>query len=408
MASQAPNMLPLLYNGLEPLNRNLHGNFKVRRLSGLDRVATTHAMPVTVDEFAMAQRHYPDRLFGRRQSGADRADGPARGHQHLLRRRRALRSSRTSTCRPICAAIPFVLARLREDSDELSLCFDPTSGAVGEFDEGEPLFDGEEPSEATKAILQFCEQFEQAGQRTQAFMNELKESGLLMDGEVAIQPEGAEQPFIYRGFQMVDEEKFRNLRGDKLSKLNQNGALPLIMAHLFSLSVIREIFGAPGAAGHRPDPVRSRPRRGVSRCTLACPGQAARVDRCGGPFRRALKRRGAPTSGKPRRFRLLPLQRSERHAPSGAFLPDFRPSRRMPGGRFLFGGLAQACGRAAPRRALSPSASISSAMRSNPAPARAAVAVEIERPVDFQLQRVDAPRPAGHAGRRSRRRHRDR
>ena len=59
MASQAPNMLPLLYNGLEPLNRNSHGTYKVRRLNGLDRVATTHAIPVTVDEFAMAQRHYP-------------------------------------------------------------------------------------------------------------------------------------------------------------------------------------------------------------------------------------------------------------------------------------------------------------------------------------------------------------
>jgi hypothetical protein len=147
---------------------------------------------------------------------------------------------------------PFVLARLREESDELSLCFDPTSGAVGEFDEGEPLFNGEEPSEATKAILQFCEQFEQAGQRTQAFMNELKEAGLLMEGEVAIQPEGAEQPFIYRGFQMIDEEKFRNLRGDELRKLNQNGALPLIMAHIFSLPVIREIFGRQVRQGTGP------------------------------------------------------------------------------------------------------------------------------------------------------------
>ena len=33
-------------------------------------------------------------------------------------------------------------------------------------------------------------------------------SDLLMDGEVAIQPEGFDQPFIYRGFRMVDEEKF--------------------------------------------------------------------------------------------------------------------------------------------------------------------------------------------------------
>jgi hypothetical protein len=251
MASQAPNMLPLLYNGLEPLNRNQHSNYKVRRLTGLDRVASTHAIPVTVDEFAMIQRHFPI-VFS---SGANPVPialmGLHEGTNTFFDEQGVAREP--SVYLPAyLRRYPFVLARLREDSDELSLCFDPTSGAVGEFDEGEPLFDGEEPSEATKAILQFCEQFEQAGQRTQAFMNELKESGLLMEGEVAIQPEGSEQPFIYRGFQMVDEDKFRDLRGDELRKLNQNGALPLIMAHLFSLSVIREIFARQVQQGTGP------------------------------------------------------------------------------------------------------------------------------------------------------------
>jgi hypothetical protein len=147
---------------------------------------------------------------------------------------------------------PFLLARLRPDSDEMSLCFDPTSGAIGEFEEGELLFDGDQPSNATKAVLQFCEQFEAAGQRTGAFINDLKESGLLMEGEVAIQPEGAAQPFIYRGFQMVDEEKLRNLRGDELRKMNQSGMLALIFAHLFSLSQIREIFSRQVAQGKGP------------------------------------------------------------------------------------------------------------------------------------------------------------
>ena len=255
MASQAPNLLPLLYDGLEPLNRNLHGKYRIRRLNGFPRVAQAHAIPVTVDEFAMAQRHFPI-VFSSGDAPVPIAlmglhegtntffdkDGTAREQNFYLP--------------AYLRRYPFVLARLREDSDELSLCFDPTSDAIGEFEDGEPLFDGEEPSEATKAILQFCEQFEQAGQRTQAFMTELKDSGLLMDGEVAIQPEGAEQPFIYRGFQMVDEEKFRNLTGDKLRKLNQNGALPLIMAHLFSLSVIRDIFGRQVQQGNGPAALR--------------------------------------------------------------------------------------------------------------------------------------------------------
>jgi len=246
-------MLPLLYEGLEPLNRNLHGNYNIRRLGGLERVATVHAIPVTVDEFAVVQRHYPI-VFS---AGADPVPialmGLHEGTNTFFDKKGEVLEPGTYIPAYL-RRFPFVLARLRDDSDELSLCFDPTSGAVGEFDEGEPLFDGEEPSGATKAVLQFCEQFEQAGHRTQAFVNELKQSELLMEGEVAIQPEGAEQPFIYRGFQMIDEEKFQNLRGDELRKLNQNGGLALIMAHLFSLSMIREIFGRQVRQGTGPVP----------------------------------------------------------------------------------------------------------------------------------------------------------
>ncbi len=35
-----------------------------------------------------------------------------------------------------------------------------------------------------------------------------------MDGEVAIQQENNDKPFVYRGFQMVGENKLRELRGD--------------------------------------------------------------------------------------------------------------------------------------------------------------------------------------------------
>ncbi|MBA3668045.1 MAG: SapC family protein [Sphingomonas sp.] len=255
MASQAPNLLPLLYNDLEPLNRNVHGAYKVRKMGGVDRVATAHAIPMTVDEFSLAQRYFPI-VFSAGENPVPLAlMGLHEGTNTFFGPDGTLID--TSAYVPAyLRRFPFVLARLRDDSDELSLCFDPTAGAVGEFDEGEALFDGEEPSEATKAILQFCEQFEQAGQRTQAFMAELIESKLLMEGEVAIQPEGADQPFVYRGFQMVDEEKFQNLRGDELRKLNQNGGLALIMAHLFSLSVIREIFARQVAQGTGPIPAR--------------------------------------------------------------------------------------------------------------------------------------------------------
>ncbi len=68
----------------------------------------------------------------------------------------------------------------------------------------------------------------------------------------SIQQEGHEQPFIYRGFKMIDEAKVRALRGDTVRKLNQNGILALIHAHLFSLQLMREIFAVQVSQGKVP------------------------------------------------------------------------------------------------------------------------------------------------------------
>ena len=256
MATAAPTQsLPLFYKELEPLNVTQHGKMKVRPLQSMPEVATTHGVPVTVDEFSLAQRHYPI-VFSIGDNPVPIAlMGLNEGVNVFLDDSGRTVGNAQLYIPAYIRRYPFMLARLRPESDELSLCFDPTAGAVGEFDEGEPLFEGDQPSAATKAILDFCEQFETAGQRTGAFMEELTKSGLMMEGEVAIQPEGAEQPFIYRGFRMVDEEKLRELRGDELRKMNQSGMLPLIYAHLFSLSQMREVFGRQVEQGKAPQPV---------------------------------------------------------------------------------------------------------------------------------------------------------
>ena len=243
MATAAPNQeLPLFYSALEALNTQQHGKMKIRKIEKAPMMGATHAIPVTVDEFSLLQRHYPI-VFSVGQTAVPLALMGLNEGVNVFLDENGISREQNIYIPAYMRRYPFLLARLRPDNDELSLCFDPNSGAVGDFENGEPLFDGDQPSEATKAILQFCEQFETAGQRTAAFVEELNKQNLLMDGEVAIQPEGAPQPFVYRGFKMVDEEKLRELRGDELRKMNQNGMLALIYAHLFSLSQVREIFG---------------------------------------------------------------------------------------------------------------------------------------------------------------------
>jgi hypothetical protein len=253
MATEAPTKnMPMLYEALEPLSSTVHGKMKIRRVDKAPTVGTTHAIPATVDEFALLARHYPI-IF---------AVGDDPVPLALMGLTEGVNAFMDENGKPLDPNLyvpayvrryPFLLARLRPDSDELSLCFDPTIGAIGDFEDGEPLFEENgEPSQATKSILQFCEQFETAGQRTAAFIRDLKKADLLMDGEVAIQPEGAPQPFTYRGFQMVDEEKLREMRGDELRKFNQSGLLPLIYAHLFSLSQVRDLFARQVQQGKGP------------------------------------------------------------------------------------------------------------------------------------------------------------
>ncbi len=258
MASTAPtNQLPIFYNSLEPLSSTAHANFKARTAQKAPFLAQTHAVPITIDEFVAAQRFYPIvfsvgenpvplALMGLNE-GVNvflDADGKLLGDAYVpayIRR------------------YPFMLARIRQGADELSLCFDSSSELVGPYEDGNPLFVDGKPSETTNSILKFCEEFEISAQRTGAFVKELREADLLIDGEVAIQPAGSEQPFLYRGFQMVGDDKLRDLRGDTLRKMNQNGMLQLIMAHQFSLPLVRELFGKQVQQGKGPQGVAGAP-----------------------------------------------------------------------------------------------------------------------------------------------------
>lgn len=251
MAS-APNHpnLPIFFKDLLPLSTQEHATWKARALDKAPFLVNHHAVPLTSDEFISASRFYPI-VFSAGDNPVPLAlMGLNEGINTFVDAEGALLN-------PVYVPAyirryPFLLAKLRPDQEDLSLCFDPTSGAIGDFDDGDPLFVDGQPSEHTKAILGFCEQFEQAGQRTGQFMEELIKSGLLMDGEVSIEVENAPQPFVYRGFRMVDETKLRELRGDVLRKMMQNGMLALIFAHLFSLQLMREIFSAQVNQGKMP------------------------------------------------------------------------------------------------------------------------------------------------------------
>ena len=250
MATQPPANLPLFYKSLQPLSSSQHADYRIRPSETAPYFAHAHAIPLTVDEFILAQRFMPIvfstgenpiplALTGLNDGVNVFVDGEGKPLQPFY-------------IPAYVRRYPYLLARLKPDAQEMSLCFDPESDLIGDFEDGEPLFADGKPTEQLNNILKFCEDFELAGQRSAQFMKDVQDLDLLIDGEVSIQPGDAPQPFIYRGFKMVDEEKFKALNGDQLRKINQNGLLPLIVAHLFSLSLIRDLFGRQMAQGKVP------------------------------------------------------------------------------------------------------------------------------------------------------------
>ena len=256
MASAPKANLPILYNDLVPLNSNQHAGWKARTVDRAPWIAKQHAVPLTVEEFPLAQRDYPI-VFSQGERPVPLAlMGLNEGVNTFFDEEGKLVADGERYIPAYIRRYPFLLARLDPNSENMSLCFDPTSDLVGDFEEGNALFtEDNKPSEHTTALLNFCERFEEAGRRTQAFVDEINKAELLMDGEVSIQrPDAPDQPFIYRGFKMINQDKLREMRGDELRKWNQSGLLPLLFAHLFSLDLMRVIFGRQQQQGKGPVP----------------------------------------------------------------------------------------------------------------------------------------------------------
>ncbi|MEM7779213.1 MAG: SapC family protein [Pseudomonadota bacterium] len=271
MATAPQPQLPLFYKDLLPLNSRDHGAFKVKSFEDASFLASTHAIPLTCDEFVDAARCYPIVFTAGENPLPIALMGLNEGVNVFVD---ADNKFETGNYAPAYVSrYPFILAKLQQDSEEMSLCFDPQAGVVGLSDEGQALFraptdedkakyeeNGQQlpdkvPTEYTDGVLEFCRRFEEAGQRTKEFMEQLKQLDLLRDGRFDItRNDMPDKPFSYTGFQMVNEEKLRELDGATLETLNKNGMMMLMHAQLFSLRVMRNIFEKQNAMGKIPEP----------------------------------------------------------------------------------------------------------------------------------------------------------
>jgi hypothetical protein len=226
----------LFYSTPEPLAPELHGKLGVRRMDGPFKFAKAgHAIPLTVGEFPIAAVTGPIIFVGDEKLPLA-VMGLNSGENMFVRDDGTFEAG--AYIPAYVRRYPFVYAN-DDVNKQMVLCIDRAAEFI--VDGGDmPFFENGQPSEYTKACMEFCNNFEVERQRTMNFVQLLKDLDLFELKTANFQPppaaDGSQAPAQkIADYYGVSEEKLNQLPPEKFVELRDNGALAQIYAHLVSL-----------------------------------------------------------------------------------------------------------------------------------------------------------------------------
>jgi len=248
----------LFYSKPEPLSVEAHGALGVNPVEQpYAFVAQTNLVPLTVTEFAPAALSYPVIFVG--DSKQPVAVMGLRSDENLFVSQ-AGEFRQEAYIPAYVRRYPFVFAN-DDVQKRLILCVDRAAPFIAK-DGATPLFVDGKPSPYVEQAMEFCNNFEQERQRTEAFVKLLTDLDLFDTKEAVFTPRNpdgtAGQVQKIAEYFAVSEDKLKALPAKKLAELRDNGALGQIYAHLVSLlgwdrliaMAFQRAAAAQGAAGN--------------------------------------------------------------------------------------------------------------------------------------------------------------
>ncbi|HTX49383.1 MAG TPA: SapC family protein [Caulobacteraceae bacterium] len=227
----------LFYSKPEPLSREMHAKIGLRRMDKpFGFAATSNVVPLTVAEFPLAGLSYPVIFAGERYQPLA-VMGVGQGQNLFVKPDGAFELG--AYIPAYIRRYPFVLAT-DQNRGQLVVCIDRNASMLGEDYDLAFFDDSGQPTDYTNGCIQFCNDFETEGRRTESFVNLLKELDLFEVRRSTFTPPnadgsaGAPQPIAE--YFAVSEDKVKALPPAKIQELLANGALAQIYAHLMSLA----------------------------------------------------------------------------------------------------------------------------------------------------------------------------
>lgn len=229
----------LIYERPVALDRVRHRGIRIPSvLDGFGFARNVNSVPLVTGEFAPASRDFPI-VF----AGADQAVMPAallglRGDDNLFVDQQGQWIAQAYVP-AFFRRYPFVVAGTPESALDFNVWID--EAFLGADASGEPLFqaDGQDAPVLTQAIG-FLTEYQNEVIRTRAFVELLTELKLLVPKTLTVARNDSPSHTM-QGFSVVDEQRMNSLSAKGLKKLHQMGALPLVYAHLLSLTNVQRL-----------------------------------------------------------------------------------------------------------------------------------------------------------------------
>lgn len=229
-----------MYQNIEIITTVMHSKCGVKAIDSFSYAKELLHAPITIAEFYESCKDYPI-LFTKDTHGTWSAITMLgyRDKENIFIDKQGLWEKN----RYIPAFIrryPFIFAT-QPNTDELSLAFDVTCKEEKSIDMERRFFDDETKiTPFLQGVLNFLTQFQNDAKATAEFIKQLEDWELL-EAKTANIVTSTGETVTLDGFYIVNEEKLGHLSKKKKEELCSKKAIPLITAHLISLSNIQRL-----------------------------------------------------------------------------------------------------------------------------------------------------------------------